>query len=760
MGVLWRCGLSFAAGALLAALVPQLPPIAVIAALAAVSSLLLLVPALRVPAALLLGACWFLAHAAWQLATAWPDERAGEEVRVLARVSGLPTASGQSLRVELLTLPGQAEGLPRRIQASWFRPREYLRPGEVREFELRLTPPDGRLNPGGFDLRRHLLSQRIGAVAQIRAAGPPVRADGLPGMVDRQRQYLAERIQAQTTSLDAAALIRALGLADRTALSPELSDVLRRTGTAHLLAISGLHIGMVAALGGLLGSLLLAPISLLGQGLDRRRLAIVIGLLAALGYAFLAGLTLPTVRALTMLSVAGMALSLRRGIRPAQALVLALLAILLIDPLAPLATGFWLSFGAVAVLIWAFAWRPGAGGSGWLRGLLLAQLVIAVGMLPLNIGVFQQLIPAALLANLIAIPLVGLWILPLVLVALACLLLGWPADWALAWAAFGLDGLLGLLRWLDAQSWSYFHWAGGGLWALLAAALGAFWLLGPPGWPARWLGLALLLPLLWPQQPSPPTANALLVTVLDLGDGQAILLESAGQRLLYDAGPGDGEGRDAIGRLLYPMQARPGEWPLVGLIVSRTHRGHAGGLGSARSWASPDRIRMPPGQLEAACGQGERWQLGAYDVRFLHPSAGLPDLGDNSSCVVLIEGPGGRVLLSAGVDRLVEQRLLLDEPGLRADVLVLSRGGHRNSGSAAFLANLQPALAIASVARHDRFGRPHPELRERLERAGVPLLTTADCGALQLELRPGELPEIRSQRGAQRRFWHGAGHCP
>lgn len=757
--MLWGYGLAFAGGLVLATVVPALPPIGLVVLLALAGLLLLVRRRLLFPACAVLGACWFLFHAHWELARQWPEARAGETVRVSGTVSGLPDSRGQSLRFELKLDRDPERVLPRTVALSWFRPREYLQPGQRWEFEVRLFPPYGRLNADGYDRRRQLLADRVGASGTVTSHYRRLESPPLAGRIDRQRQYLAERLQADTTSLDAAALFRALGLADRSAMAPELGELLRRTGTAHLLAISGLHIGMVAGLFGLLGAWLLAPLALVMPGTDRRRIGVACGLMAALAYASLAGFTLPTVRALIMLGVGGIALSLRRGIKPAHALLLAFLVVVVLDPLAPLAVGFWLSFAAVAVLIWAFAWRPGFSSTGWFKGLVLAQLVLAVGLLPLNAGIFEQAIPGALPANLFAIPMVGVWILPALLAGLALLLLGLPAALALLVAESGIGVLLAGLEWLDATGWGYRRITSGGLVALVVAMVGAFWLLGPPGWPARWLGAFLMLPLLLPRT-EPVAEQALTLTMLDVGDGQAIVLESGGQRLLYDTGPGDGAGRDSISRLLPRTVPATTKAMLDGVIVSRSHRGHSGGLASARDWTAGEFVRVPPGLDGVRCRSGEQWRLGAYAVRILHPSVGLPDLGDNSSCVVHIDGPAGRVLLSGGIDEQVEQRLALEYPDLRAEVLVLSRGGHRAGGSRAFLELLQPDLALASVARFDRFDRPHAELAARLVEHRIDLVETGRCGAVTVRLGPETGLEIRTERGRQRRFWDRSHDCP
>ncbi len=756
----WRLPLSFAVGVLLATLAPAPPALLWSLALMLVAAALLFWAPARITALLVLGASWFLLQAGIESERAWDRSDAGERLLVTGTVAGLPQSSGQRVRFDFIPDRGQEANLPRRIQVTWYRPTEYIRPGQRWALPLRLDPVHGRLNPGGFDLHRHLLSLRIGALASVTGSPQSLGQSRWRGAVDRQRQFLGEVLQAETRDHRAAALNRALSLADRGGMDQELSELLRRTGTAHLLAISGLHVGMVAGLAAFLGGWLLAPLVLTSARLDRRRVALVCALLAATGYGFLAGWTLPTQRALIMLTVAAGAFLLRRGLQPAHALVVALAAILLIDPLAPLASGFWLSFAAVAVLIWAFAWRPAAegGSAGWLTGLLRAQLVIAIGMLPLNVGVFQHLIPLALPANLVAIPLVGLLILPSLLVSVGLILFDLPAAWPLWLTETGLVWLLQILEALDGLELGYRQVPGAGLLAMGLAALGALWLLAPRGWPGRWLGLVLLLPLLWPRLPV-LDERALELTVMDVGNGLAVLVRTADEVLLYDTGPGDREGNDALGRTLPGLLRSTGVDRLDRLVVSHDHRDHAGGLGALAPQLKELTVFSAHGLVGEACVSGQGWRSGDWAFRFLHPSSGLPDLGANSACVLHIAGPGGNVLLTGGIDQSVEARLLLENPALAADVLVLSAGGHRRAGSAEFLRQVSPALALASVSAVDRFGRPHPELVNRLDRAGTRLVSTGWCGAITVTLQPDKEPRLKTQAGQQPRFWRKGDSC-
>jgi len=738
--------------------VPVLPGMPVLMVLAAVAGVACAFEVSRLPALALLGMVWFLAAAQWQLDGQWPDARAGEIVTVSGTVIDLPRQIDQSSRFLLQIDRARTDPeVPERVLVRWYRPSERLVPGSRWQMDLRLTPPAGRNNGDGFDYERWLLAQRIGAIGSVRGE-PALGARSTAGhTADRLRQRLADIFQSETTGLDEAALKRALAVADRSAIRPELAERLRQTGTAHLLAISGLHVGMVAGLAGLLAGWLAAPLVLVFRRLDRRRLGVIAGLAAALGYAALAGFTLPTQRALVMLAVLAMALLSRRPIAPGHALLLALVAVLLFDPLAPLASGFWLSFAAVAVLVWAFAWRP-AGDGRWLTGLLRAQLVIMIGLLPLSVGLFGQFVPVALLANLVAIPLVGLVILPALLLDIATILLGWSASLAGTLAEAGLRLLLAFLAWAHGLPHAFIPLGAVTGLSMLGAAAGALWLLAPPGWPARWLGVAPMLPLLWPLQ-APLQEDELEVRFMDVGDGLAVLMTTAGAAVLYDTGPGDGEGGDVIGQVLPGLLRQTGA-SLERVVLSHRHRGHAGGVGSILQLADEPRIVSAIPDLGQACHAGQQWRHGAYRFEILHPSKGLPDLGANSSCVLRVSGPGGSVLLTGGIDSAVEARLVSQYGGPSVDILQVPAGGHRHGASRAFLEAVAPRLAVLSVARFDRFDRPHAETLRRLEAVPLDWYATGECGAIRVRLRPDEAPTVHTANGAQSRFWRRRSGCP
>jgi len=757
----WRYLLAFALGLVLSALTPVLPDGVQMACLGALAALLLCWSRTRLVALFLIGALWFLVSVIGHTGNQWPESRAGEIVDLKVRVVGLPEWQGDSIRFVAEPL-GHTRHWPDRIQVRWFRPDAYLQPGQHWQLRLRMRPPRGRLNFAGFDYTRYLLSQRVGAIATVREGELLREAGALDGAINRARQYLAEVIMAETRSLRAASLMRALSIADRSAIDDSTRDLLAVTGTAHLLAISGLHVGMIAMLAALVGSLLAGPLMLVFTRLDRRRFALVLSLSAALAYALLAGLTLPTQRALIMLSVVGLALLLRRGLQPGHALLLAFTSVLLLDPLAALSTGFWMSFAAVGVLIWTFAWRPGGrkGASAWLLGLLRAQLAIGVGLLAINAGLFSQVYWAGFPANLIAIPLVGFWVLPSLLASLMLIALDLPASFFLWLTETGLNLLLAYLEWLAHVGPDALVRPPLSLLAMLLGVVGSLWLIAPPGWPARWLGFFLLAPVIWPPSHQPLGPDELELRMLDVGRGQAVLIRSEDDWTLYDTGPGDGRGRDLIGQILPELLAAHGRINLDRLIVSSDHAGVRGGLGSVAGMVSDGSLLSPFDGLGGRCLAGDGWRSGSAVFSFLHPSQGLPDLGPNSSCVLLIQSPAGAILLTGRIDAAVEQRLIRNWPDLDLDVLILSDGGHRRGNSEPFLRVTAPRLALASSERYDRFDRPHRAVVDRLALLQIPMLSTADCGEIRLHLNAkGEL-NLQSARGRSHRFWQFSAGCP
>lgn len=771
--------LGLAAGLLSALLFHAVPPPWLLLACSALGALCLPARPLRPLAALLLGCAWSLWHYQVRLNDRLPAERAGQVLTVQGSISSIPQRYDD--HVSFRFAPDAQRGqdtLPRRVLMRWYREWPELAAGQRWEIEARFKPPWGSVNFQGPDREKWLFAEGIGAVATVRN-GESLPATG-PAMPGARLVALRERVMREIAGSVAEprrrGIVQALAVADRSGMSRDDRRLLQLTGTAHLLAISGLHIGL-AATGGMLllrGAGWLLPLA--GTGRMLHSLVIGGGLLAALAYAALSGFGVPTVRALAMLLAVMLAALSSRAVHPARPWLLALCAVLLIDPLAPLGAGFWFSFLAVAALLTLFVPR-GAPRSAW-RTLLMAQAAVVLTLLPVSAAVFQSFSLVGFVANLVAIPLVSLVVVPLVLAGVAAfamgsfMVVGLGLDFsldvglaALCWSAAGVAAtvLLAFLERLAAwQGELTALSASGGLKILLALA-GAFLLLLPRGLPGRWSAVFLLLPLFLPSNRDPPP-GAVEIEVLDAGQGTALLLRTAGQRLLYDSGPGDGGEYNVVGSVIAPALNRTGGGPPDRIVISHGDLDHAGGLQSLTRLypgapVNANLRTLPPGL--AACTTELNWRWGDARFEVLHPSPALPYLANDSSCVLAVSARGGRVLLAGDVSAVVERRLTRAD-GDAFDVVLVPHHGSTTSSSLPFVESVRARAAVATAGLGNRFGFPKLPVRQRYEAAGARFWTTGDCGALRLTLFPDGRLEARSARRERKAAWRwpvGAG-CP
>ncbi len=509
----------------------------------------------------LLGFCW----ACWSAQQALDDRLAsgldGRTLWLEGRVVGLPTRTAQGVRFELEAARSRRAELPQRLQLSWFEG-PTLRAGEQWRLAVTLQRPAGLLNPHGPDREAYLLARRVGATGTVKAG------QLLAPVTGGWRDALRQRLLAVEANGREQALV-ALVLGDGAGLAREDWQTLQATGTVHLLVISGQHIGLVAGL-------LYGLVAVLARwGLWPARLpwlpwACGLAMTAALGYGWLAGGGVPVQRACLMLAVVLLWRLRFRHLGAFLPLLLALVAVLLVEPLAALLPGFWLSFAAVATLIYCFsarlgAWRPW---QAWTR----AQWVIAIGLLPVLLATGLPVSLSAPLANLVAVPWISLAVLPLALLGTLLLPLGGVGE-ALLWLAGGLlDWLFRLLA-LVAQQRPAWVPPALPLWAWLLVCLGALLVLLPRGVPLRGLGAVMLLALWVPREPVP--LGQVEVWQLDVGQGLAVLLRTQHHNLLYDAGPAKGES-DLGERVVLPTLHKLGVASLDLMVISHAHADHAG----------------------------------------------------------------------------------------------------------------------------------------------------------------------------------------
>ena len=681
-------------------------------------------------------------------------------------IGSLPVTNDNGIRFLFLT-GEQGKGIPSKIYVNWYKQRHgrdgsrpdlpEVRAGERWQFQLAIRAPRGRINFHGRDVERWYFSQGIGAMAYVQEGENIRLSEPAWHSLQHWRELVLDKLTEKAAEKPAFRILVALAIADRRGLTARDREILSATGTGHLLAISGLHIGLAAVLGFYLGKLglLILPVSL------KQRLAINIPWLAAwvaaFFYAALSGFGVSTQRALIMLTVATVVMLGRRMVHPFQAWLIAMSLVLMADPFAPLRAGFWFSFIAVAVLMMVLMPRRGYMQT-W-RSVLLAQLSISLVMAPLGMYWFQQASLPGLMANIIAIPVVSFLIVPLVLLALALLWLpGSLAAWLLSLAAYCAHWLMRLLEFISGlQPLGFSSTRMPALAACVLAMLGAAIFLLPRGVPGRYAGVLLMLPLLMPVSASPGRTET-QVDFLDVGQGLSVLLSTPDYQMVYDTGPGNGlegeAGMDTVRGTIQPMIRATGRKPDL-VVASHADLDHAGGLESLRLlYPEASYLASLPVKRDGinACRAPAHWMAGGLSFKVLHPSAGLPYLGNNSSCVISVNGPGLSLLLSGDISRVVEQRLVNDGLEQHA-ILTAPHHGSSTSSSQLLIDSVRPEWVLISSAAGNRFGFPRVDVLERYAAVHTPTLNTALCGGIRITTDARGEYRINSARVMRKAIW-------
>jgi competence protein ComEC len=733
--------LALAAGLLSLRFLPQLPPGWLLALLAG-AGLLLLLSRLYFIGCFLLGLAWACCSAQWALDDRLVPALDGRTLWLEGRVVGLPEVGEGVVRFQLEGAHSRRAELPRRLRLAWYGGPD-IRGGERWRLAVNLKRPHGLVNPHSFDYEAWLLAQRIGATGTIKAGERLAPASGLGSWRDGLRQRL---LAAPAFGREGG--IAALVLGDGSGLTTADWRLLQHTGTVHLMVISGQHIALLAGfLYGLVA--FLARVGAWPRRWPWLPAACVLALVGALGYGLLAGFEVPVRRACVMVALVLLWRLRFRHLGAWWPLLLALLAVLLLEPLASLQPGFWLSFAAVAILILVFGGRLGVWG--WWRGLTRAQWTMAIGLLPLMLILGLPVSSSGPLANLIAVPWVGLLVVPLAL--LGTLLLPVPGlGEGLLWLAGGALQLLFLLLghiagWLPAWLPSNLP-----LWAWLLALGGALLLLLPAGVPLRLPGLALLLPALFLPPPALPEGRA-EVWLLDVGQGLSVLVRTRAHSLLYDAGPRFGD-FDSGERIVLPSLRALNLQRLDLLLLSHADNDPTGGATAIVAGLPVARLlsgepeRLGSRLAAEPCESGRQWQWDGVSFRLWRWVQAAP--GNQSSCVLLVEAGGERLLLTGDIDARAEQALLQDDFPLAAHWLLAPHHGSRSSSSRAFVDAVAPRHVLIARGRHNNFGHPHPQVLARYREAGARLRDSDASGALRLLL--GEQGEAQALR-RQARFW-------
>lgn len=768
---------AMATGILLSGLLPQLPSWLWVACLFVSLCLLIywLPSRYRLLLCLLFGFCWGIAFGLITLAHQLSPSLIGKEILVTGKVVALPTVNHERARflfeVEQALTTHQSISLasfPKKLQLTWFSspPRE-LASGSRWQLLVKLKPMRGFVNPQGFDYQVWQLRRGVLASGQVvpHTVNQILNPASLWSM-DRLRQLLREQILSQSL-MNHQGIAIALLLGDRTYLNKDSWQTLFKTGTNHLMAISGMHVSLVAWLGYGVGSLLGRLMILLSLARRVRLIAISVSMSVAIFYSLLAGLSLPTQRALIMLLVVYGFILLGKTYKAKDVLAFALLLVTLCDPLALFDSGFWLSFGAVSILLVSFSGRA----AGFKREVMAASLVKAQSFILIGLSVpliilINSFSLYAPLANLYAIPLVTFWVVPLLLMAAICdLLNGGLAQYLYLAADFGLEILLTFnQRLLNLGSENFNPIVSlSGVVALLAL-VGCGLLLMPKGLRVGYLGGAIVI-FIWlmPQKPLPP----LTLTFLDVGQGLSVLIKTPSYQLLYDTGPRFSESFDAGSAIVVPFLYTQNIKQLDAIVISHNDGDHVGGLSGVIEQIPVKNIYWGEASLltdslierkfkprEFNCHQTPKWQVDQVGFEFLHWPIPADASSNNQSCVLQISYAGKTILLTGDIEKQAEA-LLINANVLpqKIDLLLAAHHGSRTSSSVSFLDYITAENVIISAGYLSQYGHPHGTVIARFNAKGSQLFNTAHTGAITWQVQKNGEAVIELARNAQRRYW-------
>jgi competence protein ComEC len=760
-------------------------------------------PAVRGGVAALSGAVigffWaaLLAQAALEPQLDKADE--GRDVTLIGTIDSLPNRLAQGVRFNFAVeqVQGNAVKVPPRVSLAWYSGQQGdlptvgdVQPGERWELAVRLQRPHGNANWHGFDYEVWLLEQGLRATGYVRpdqgAARKNRRLDSFVlsfgSLVEHCRATLRERILRSLVGKEYAGVIVALVVGDQRAIDQSDWKVFNRTGVSHLIAISGLHITMISGLFALIASFLWRRSFFTRRQLPlilpAQKVAALTGAAVALLYVLLAGFGVPAQRTLYMFAVVAAALWLGRIGSVSHVLCSALGVVVLLDPWAVLWPGFWLSFGAVAVILYATVGRtlaprdtelelvPPHRRHLWamLKQGAHTQYVVTLGLVPMTMLLFAQVSLVSPLANAVAIPLISLVVTPLSLLGS---LLPAPLSGLLLGLAHELVRLLAqVLQSMGSYRFAVWSAPAPPWWGFGWAMCGTLWMLTPRGWPHRWLGLVSWIPL-FTALPARPPDGQMWVTAFDVGQGTALLIETSGHRLLYDTGPFYSPDSNGGSRVIVPYLRARGIGALDGVIVTHSDTDHSGGAlaimenvrtGWVASSLRPEHPIVKAAPQHRPCIAGQSWTWDGVRFEMLHPLAASyddPALKPNGrSCTLKISVGGKAILLAADIEAAQEAQLLARSPAaLRADVLLAPHHGSGTSSTPAFLTAVDPGLALFQVGYRNRYRHPKGEVYERYRQMGIERLRTDEAG--EITLRFGGQLEVVQYRAEHARYWYG-----
>ncbi|MGK0296519.1 MAG: competence protein ComEC [Gammaproteobacteria bacterium] len=712
-----------------------------------------------------IGFIWALVSSTWIISKSLDPEIEGVDVHVSGYVDSLPTEFDRYIRfnfdiVELTDANGLSRQNPGKVRLYWYSPYAEIKPGEHLNLVVRLKSPHGFVNPGSFDYEAWLFKEKIRATGYVRKINITEKNNSLRFSIHYFRFQMRDRLNRITKEhRNSSNLALALILGDRSKITKRDSEVLAITGTNHLLAISGLHIGLMAGFAFFIVRWLWPLTWRFAHLFQAQNVASVCSIIAALVYALLAGFTIPTQRALIMLSVMLLYVLTNRKISKTNLLAISLIIVICIDPLAVLSHGFWLSFLAVSIIMFSVNINITRTVYYKARNWFRVQLFLYISLIPVLALMFNQIPVLSIFANLIAIPWVTMITMPLLLLSAILIFINASiASWLYIAGLYSLNIIWYYLEYLASFDTFSYVLATPSVWILFTALFGLIILLLPLSFPGRFIASVWLLPLIFPLNNAPDSGD-FDVNVLDVGQGLSIIVRTQNHILLYDTGPGSSAGNNAGLSVVIPYLKHLGYKQIDKIVQSHGDNDHIGGLVDILSRIEvvsiissvPEKINYIASKF---CLTGQTWNWDNVSFEILHPDKPESFSGNNASCVLKVGIGKDSILLTGDIEAEAEYSLLAKKVNnLQASVLIVPHHGSLTSSSASFIRAVSAKDVIISSGYLNRFRLPNQDIIDKYRSSGANIFNTATDGAIIVKYFKGEFSVV-SEREVSSKFWN------
>lgn len=696
---------------------------------------------MKLPAIFIIGFSWCVIYAHWQSTWVLPADLEGKTIKITGFIADIPTPSEHrtSFLFSLNKIESENKILHVKgfLHLSWQDPKQQLIVGDQWKFSAHLKKIHGTSNPGGFDYEAWSLQEGIRANGYIyHDEGKLLTSHWYHYPLIRMRQWMYSKIKMAVPCSNTSSWIAALALGIRNEVTVEGWKILRNTGTNHLMAIAGLHIGFMCGFIYAVVNKVWRSMPILCLRFPAQHAGGLAAVLMAVIYSMLAGFSLPTQRACFMVVIFFLISLFRRQVVIWHVWSLTLISVLVFNPLNVLTESFWLSFGAVALIIFAMSGRLAPTGLWWKWGRI--QWVLTFGLIPLSLWFFQEFSCVSILANLIAIPWVGFLIVPCIFLGMFVLLFSMKyGSWILMWADKLLIILWKFLTYLSSLSWAVWYHTIPNLFMLLLACISVVVLLVPVGFPGRWFGLLGLM-VIFLYQPLKPAFGEAWLTLLDVGQGLSTVIQTQNHIAVFDTGPHLSDefdmGESVVTPFLHTLEAKKIDM----MIISHADNDHSGGAQAVIHNFPVINIKTSsPALFSHAdyCLQHQSWKWDGIDFTFLYPTKDQLGLDNDSSCVLKISTPYHTILLPGDIEKLSEKYLVAQlKPELKVDILIAPHHGSKTSASKDFVKSVHPNIILFPVGYRNRYHFPNPKVINQYKEMGTEMYDSVNSGAILIKL--------------------------